>query len=91
MHAAGLNRGELTVKRGLVSGAPQQRGIEFAGEVAELGVGASRFRVGERVMGHWRGGQAEFVAVDERLLVTVPERLTWIEAAGWLNVFVTAQ
>lgn len=90
VHAAGLNRGELMVKRSLVTGLPQQTGIEFAGEVAGLGVGASRFRVGERVMGHWRGGQAEFVAVDERLLVTVPERLSWIEAAGWLNVFVTA-
>ena len=90
VHAAGLNRGELMVKRSLVSGAPQQTGIEFAGEVAGLGAGATRFRVGERVMGHWRGGQAEFAAVDERLLVPVPERLTWIEAAGWLNVFVTA-
>src|SRR5258706_14412346 len=41
-------------------------------------------------MGHWRDGQAQFVAVEERLLVPVPPRLSWIEAGAWLNVFVTA-
>ena len=90
VHAAGLNRGEMSVKHGLIAGAPQQTGIEFAGEVVALGVGATRFKAGERVMGHWRGGQAELVALDERLLVPVPPRLSWIEAGGWLNVFVTA-
>jgi NADPH2:quinone reductase len=41
-------------------------------------------------MGHWRAGQAEYVAVDTRLLVPVPDRLDWVQAAGWLNVFTTA-
>jgi len=90
VRAAGLNRGELVVRQGLVSGAPQQTGIEFAGEVAALGAGASRLKAGERVMGHWRGGQAQFVAVDERLLVPVPQRLSWAQAGAWLNVFTTA-
>lgn len=90
VRAAGLNRGEMSIRRGLTSGAPQQTGIEFAGEVAACGAGAKRFKPGERVMGHWRGGQAEFVAADERLLVPVPPRLSWIEAGAWLNVFVTA-
>lgn len=90
VRAAGLNRGEMAVRRALTSGAPQPTGIEFAGEVAALGPGASRRKLGERVMGHWRGGQAEYVAVDERLLVPVPERLSWVEAGAWLNVFCTA-
>lgn len=90
VHAAGLNRGELAVRSKLVSGRPQPSGIEFAGEIVELGAGAGRRRIGERVMGHWRAGQAEFVAVDERLLVPVPERLSWVDAGGWLNVFTTA-
>jgi NADPH:quinone reductase-like Zn-dependent oxidoreductase len=90
VRAAGLNRGEMSIRRGLTSGAPQQTGIEFAGEVAASGAGATRFKAGDRVMGHWRGGQAEFVAADERLLVPVPPRLSWIEAGAWLNVFVTA-
>jgi len=90
VHAAGLNRGEIAVRRALTKGAPQPTGIEFAGEIVALGAGATRRRLGERVMGHWRGGQAEYVAVDERLLVPVPERLSWIEAGAWLNVFCTA-
>ena len=90
VRAAGLNRGEMIVRRALTSGPSQQTGIEFAGEIAALGAGAARFKVGDRVMGHWRGGQAELVAADERLLVPVPPRLSWIEAGAWLNVFVTA-
>ncbi len=90
VRAAGLNRGEMIVRRALTSGPPQQTGIEFAGEVAALGAGAARFKIGDRVMGHWRGGQAELVAADERLLVPVPPRLSWTEAGAWLNVFVTA-
>ena len=88
--AAGLNRGELATRSKLVSGVPQPNGIEFAGEVVELGENVSTVRVGDRVMGHWRAGQAEFVAADERLLVKIPPRLSWIEAAAWLNVFTTA-
>src|SRR5690606_26621646 len=75
----------------------QPTGIELAGEVvrarspsADGGAGAPRFAVGDRVMGHWRGCQADLVAIDERLLVPVPEHLSWIEAGSWLNVFVTA-
>ena len=97
VHAAGLNRGEMAVRRQLESGKSQPTGIELAGEVvrarapaADGPAGAPRFEVGDRVMGHWRGCQAELVAIDERLLVPVPEKLSWIEAGCWLNVFVTA-
>ena len=90
VHAAGLNRGEMAIRQALTSGAAQPTGIEFAGEIAALGPGATRFKPGDRVMGHWRAGQAEYVAADERLLVPVPARLSWVEAGAWLNVFCTA-
>lgn len=90
VHAAGLNRGEIGGRKALKAGQPQQNGIEFAGEVIELGRDAKGVEPGDRVMGHWRGGQAELVAVDPRLLVKIPARLSWIEAAAWLNVFVTS-
>lgn len=90
VHAAGLNRGELMTRQKLLDGAPQPSGIEFAGRVVELGAGADRAWLGQRVMGHWKAGQAEFVAADTRLLVPVPSRLDWIQAAAWLNVFTTA-
>jgi NADPH2:quinone reductase len=90
VHAAGLNRGELMTRQKLRDGTPQASGIEFAGRVVELGAGADPAWLGQRVMGHWRAGQAEFVAADTRLLVPVPSRLDWIQAAAWLNVFTTA-
>jgi NADPH:quinone reductase len=90
VHAAALNRGELMTRRNLRSGSPQSNGIEFAGEVVELGAGVDPAWLGLRVMGHWRAGQAEFVAVDPRLLVPVPDRLDWVHAGAWLNVFTTA-
>lgn len=90
VHAASLNRGELVTRQKLRVGEPQPNGIEFAGRVVELGPCADPAWQGQRVMGHWRAGQAEYVAVDTRLLVPVPERLDWIQAAAWLNVFTTA-
>lgn len=90
VHAAGLNRGEIGIRKGLKAGKPQQNGIEFAGEVIELGSDAKGVKVGDRVMGHWRGGQAELATIDPRLLVKIPDRLSFVEAAAWLNVFVTS-
>src|SRR5580693_2645608 len=53
MHAAGLNRGELMVRRDLhgKAGPARPAGNEGAGEVAGLGSGVSDFRTGDRVMG----------------------------------------
>ena len=73
-------------------GAPQEiPGLELAGEVVELGPSATRFAVGDRVMGIvGGGGQAELCTVHERILMPVPERLSWTEAGGAPEVFTTA-
>jgi NADPH:quinone reductase-like Zn-dependent oxidoreductase len=66
-------------------------GLELAGEVIGLGPGATRFELGDRVMGIvGGGGQAELCTVHERILMPVPERLSWIEAGGTPEVFTTA-
>ena len=90
VRAASINRGEILVRKALKSGKPQQNGIEFAGEVVGLGLGVGDIAMGTRVMGHWRAGQAEYVAVPRRLVIPAPERLSWAEAAAWPNVFITA-
>ena len=90
VHAAALNRGELVVRAKLTNGTPQQNGIEFAGEIVQVGEGASGVSIGDRVMGHWRAGQSEYVNVEPRLLVQIPEKISWVDAAAWLNVFTTA-
>jgi NADPH2:quinone reductase len=95
VHAAGLNGADMMQRRGLYPappGSPQDiPGMEFAGEVAALGLGAERFAVGERVMAIvGGGGQAELATVHERQLMPVPAALDWAAAGGLPEVFITA-
>jgi NADPH:quinone reductase len=95
VHAAGLNGADMMQRRGFYPappGAPQDiPGLELAGEVVDRGPGANRFEVGDRVMGIVAGGgQAELAVVHERILVPVPENLSWIEAGAVPEVFTTA-
>jgi NADPH:quinone reductase-like Zn-dependent oxidoreductase len=59
-------------------------GIELAGVVEAVGPGASRFRVGERVMGPigGLGAYADVVAVHEANLSPTPEALDDVQAAA---------
>jgi NADPH:quinone reductase len=93
--AAGLNGADMMQRRGFYPappGAPQDiPGLELAGEVIELGDGANRFKPGDRVMGIVAGGgQAELAVVHERILMAVPENLSWTEAGAVPEVFTTA-
>jgi len=93
--AAGLNGADMMQRRGLYPappGAPPDiPGLELAGEVIERGDGANRFEVGDRVMGIVAGGgQAELAVVHERILMPVPEDLSWTEAGAVPEVFTTA-
>ena len=95
VRAAGLNGADMMQRRGLYpppAGAPPDiPGLELAGEVAELGAGAARFEVGERVMGIvGGGGQAELAVAHERELMPVPPELGWPAAGGTPEVFTTA-
>src|SRR6516165_4633649 len=90
VRASGLNRGEITQAKALLSGHPAPVGVEFAGEIAALGSGVNRWHEGDRVMGHGRGGQAEYVLADPRAIMPVPTGMSWAEAATFPNVFITA-
>jgi NADPH:quinone reductase len=95
VEAAGVNGADMHQRRGLYPappGAPQDiPGLELAGEVADCGPGAERFKPGERVMGIVAGGgQAELAVVHERILMPVPENLTWPQAGGVPEAFTTA-
>ncbi len=95
VRAAGINGADPMQVRGhypAPAGWPQDiPGMEFAGEVADFGRGATRFGVGDRVMGLCGGGgQAEQVAVPESALVPIPESVPFVEAGGFPEVFSTA-
>ena len=95
VHGAGLNGADMMQRRGLYPappGWPQDiPGMEVAGEVAALGAGAERFRPGDRVMAIvGGGGQAELAVVHERELMPVPAGLSWAQAGGLPEVFLTA-
>lgn len=95
VRAAALNRADLLQRMGhypAPAGAARDiPGLEFAGEVEEVGPEARETAVGERVFGITGGGaQAEYILAPEALLATVPENLNWAEAASVPEAFITA-
>jgi NADPH:quinone reductase-like Zn-dependent oxidoreductase len=89
VRAAGVNGLDWKVREGYVRDAfplqlPAVLGIELAGVVETVGPGASRFHVGDRVMGP-RGGlgaYADVVAVNEANLSLTPAGLDDVHAAA---------
>jgi putative PIG3 family NAD(P)H quinone oxidoreductase len=94
VRATALNRADLLQRRGVYPpppGASDVLGLECAGVVSALGPGIARARVGDRVMALLAGGgYAERTAVHERLLLPIPERLSFEEAAAVPEAFLTA-
>jgi NADPH2:quinone reductase len=95
VRAAGLNRADILQRMGRYPappGYPQDiPGIEFAGEVSEVGDEVRRWKVGDRVFGIiGGGGQAQYVTVHESALAPIPPNLDWTEAAAVPEVFMTA-
>ena len=95
VRAAGLNGADMHQLAGHYPAPPGSPpdipGRARAGGVAALGSGASRFAIGDRVMGIvGGGGQAELAVVHERQLMPVPDGMTWEAAGGFPEVFTTA-
>jgi NADPH2:quinone reductase len=95
VHATALNRADLLQRQGKYP-APQGvvqniPGLEFAGEVAGLGPGATYWEKGDRVFGLTPGGaHAEYVVVEEGRLTAIPGGMDWVTAAAIPEVFITA-
>ena len=93
--AAALNRADIMQREGhypAPKGFPEKiLGLEFAGEVAEIGENVEKFKIGDKVFGITAGGaQAEFLLTDESLLAKIPENLSFVEAATIPEAFITA-
>jgi putative PIG3 family NAD(P)H quinone oxidoreductase len=95
VRASALNRADLLQRRGLYAPPPGARsdvpGLELAGEVVRAGDGPSPWRPGDRVMAITAGeGMAELAVVHERMLLRVPDGLSFEEAAALPEAGVTS-
>jgi putative PIG3 family NAD(P)H quinone oxidoreductase len=95
VRASALNRADLLQRQGKYPPPPgfpaEIPGIEFAGEIAEIGSSVRLWTPGQRVFGLLGGGaHAEYVVTHERLLAEIPPNLDWAQAASVPEVFITA-
>ncbi|MGB8130093.1 MAG: NAD(P)H-quinone oxidoreductase [Candidatus Angelobacter sp.] len=95
VRASSLNRADLLQRQGKYPPPPgfpaEIPGMEFAGEVAEVGSSVRRWKPGQRVFGLIGGGaHAEYVVTYEHLLAEIPANLDWTQAAAVPEVFITA-
>jgi putative PIG3 family NAD(P)H quinone oxidoreductase len=95
VRGSALNRADLLQRSGgyaAPAGAPQNiPGLEFAGEVAELGANVQRWQKGDRVLGIIGGGaHAEFVTAHQDAVAAVPPNLEWSAAGAAPEVYITA-
>src|SRR5215471_19589674 len=93
VRASSLNRADLLQRQGKYPPPPgfpaEIPGMEFAGEVAEVGSSVRLWKPGQRVFGLTGGGaHAKYLITQERLLAEVPGNLDWVEAASIPEVFI---
>jgi len=93
--ASAINRADILQRKGFYPApkgvSSEIPGLEFAGEVAEIGENAGEFKIGDRVFGITAGAaQAEFLLTEESLLAKIPENLSFTEAAAIPEAFITA-
>lgn len=93
--AAGLNRADIIQRKGFYPAPSGYKteipGLEFAGEIVELGDEVNGCHVGDRVMGITAGeAQAEYLLADASTLVPIPQSLSYAESAAIPEAFITA-
>lgn len=93
--AVGVNRADVLQRMGRYPAPPDVPadipGLEFSGEIDEVGKDAGAWKRGDRVFGLAGGGTyAEFVVVHHRAVAPAPNHLTFVEAAAIPEVFITA-
>ncbi len=91
--AAALNRADILQRKGQYpppAGASSILGLEVSGEVVETGSAAGKWR-GTKVMSLLSGGgYAEYVAVDQGLLMQLPKSISLTSGAGIMEAYLTA-
>ncbi|PGD97837.1 SDR family NAD(P)-dependent oxidoreductase [Bacillus wiedmannii] len=95
--AFSLNFGDVLCVKGLYPTMPEYPftpGFEISGVVVKTGVGVTRFKKGDEViglMGDRLGGQSLIVNTDESFVVKKPKNITHEEACSFPIVYLTMQ
>jgi NADPH2:quinone reductase len=99
VHAAGVNRPDVAQRSGAYPpppGASDLPGLEVAGEVVAVGTGATKHKIGDKVMSLVAGGgYAQYCIAQDAQAMAVPQALSMREAGAipetlmtvWHNVF----
>lgn len=95
VRATALNRADLAQRRGRYPAPPGVRadvpGLEMAGVVTAVGERVTGAKVGDRVFGLLGGGgYAERAVTHERMVVPIPNGMSFPDAAAIPEVFFTA-
>jgi NADPH2:quinone reductase len=97
--AAGVNRPDAAQRMGVYPPPPGHSplpGLEIAGEVAAMGAGVARWKVGDKLCALVNGGgYAQYCIAEEPVALPIPAGLDAVRAAGvpetfftvWNNVF----
>ncbi|MDP1919474.1 MAG: NAD(P)H-quinone oxidoreductase [Myxococcales bacterium] len=93
--ASALNRADLLQTMGLYpapKGVPADiPGLEYSGEVIELGARVTRWKKGDRVMGLVSGGAwSEQLVTHEREAIALPANIDFTRGAAIPEAFITA-
>lgn len=102
--AAGVNRSDILTRENpdaYGDDLPSAKipGLEVSGVIEAIGSQVSNFKIGDKVCALVAGGgYAEYICVDERLCLPIPEGLSFVEAASlpeviftvWFNLFQQA-
>jgi NADPH2:quinone reductase len=85
VRACGLNRADLGMTKGHVHGAAggvgTVLGMEWAGEVAEVGPDANGVKAGDRVMGSGAAAFADYTLADHGRMFHIPDGMSFEDAA----------
>jgi NADPH2:quinone reductase len=92
IRAAGVNRSDIHQREGGYGADPsgQIPGLEVAGVIDSLGTDVTNWQVGDRVCALISGGgYAEYVTVDAQHCLTIPDSISFVEAASLPETIMT--
>ena len=95
VRAAGVNRADILQRDGFYAGQhfgeSALLGLELAGDIVAVGPGVADLVEGDRIMAIVGGGAyAEYARVDRSMAVVLPDALSYEQAGGVMEAFVTA-